>query len=307
MPRRDDLHTILLIGSGPIVIGQACEFDYSGTQACRVLRDEGYHVMTTGKDDLTKATGPGIDGSFHAAALGFSDFLRVKGKDDVKSSSEPTDPYGAFLAQHNTSVGGQPVSLANIGGAAEIYRRHGIPFILDVCRFAENSYLNKAHDPALAGRSVRDIAAETFSYADGSIMTFEVRNLGSFEEAEGGNCGNSFFGTKGYYVRGKGFFSYKETKSGPRESIPVPAGLKEEKADKFTRWFKAIRSRKASDLPVSVEDAALSCAHCHLGNTAFRAGRSLAFDPASQRFKDAEMNSTLTRAYRPGFEMPQLV
>lgn len=148
--------------------------------------------------------------------------------------------------------------------------------------------------------------ATTFSYADGSIMTFEVRNLGSFEEAEGGNCGNSFFGTKGYYVRGKGFFSYKETKSGPRESIPVPAGLKEEKADKFTRWFKAIRSRKASDLPVSVEDAALSCAHCHLGNTAFRAGRSLAFDPASQRFKDAEMNSTLTRAYRPGFEVPQL-
>ena len=111
---------------------------------------------------------------------------------------------------------------------------------------------------------------------------------------------------KGYYVRGKGFFSYKETKSGPRESIPVPAGLKEEKADKFTRWFKAIRSRKASDLPVSVEDAALSCAHCHLGNTAFRAGRSLAFDPASQRFKDAEMNSTLTRAYRPGFEVPKL-
>ena len=41
MPRRDDLHTILLIGSGPIVIGQACEFDYSGTQACRILRAEG--------------------------------------------------------------------------------------------------------------------------------------------------------------------------------------------------------------------------------------------------------------------------
>jgi len=45
MPRRDDLHSILIIGSGPIVIGQACEFDYSGTQACRVLRDEGYKVV----------------------------------------------------------------------------------------------------------------------------------------------------------------------------------------------------------------------------------------------------------------------
>jgi carbamoyl-phosphate synthase large subunit len=41
MPRREDIETILLVGSGPIVIGQAAEFDYSGTQACKVLRDEG--------------------------------------------------------------------------------------------------------------------------------------------------------------------------------------------------------------------------------------------------------------------------
>ena len=45
MPRRSDLGAICLIGSGPIVIGQACEFDYSGTQACRVLREEGYRVV----------------------------------------------------------------------------------------------------------------------------------------------------------------------------------------------------------------------------------------------------------------------
>jgi predicted dehydrogenase len=51
--------------------------------------------------------------------------------------------------------------------------------------------------------------AVIFSYADGSILTFEVRNLGSFEEFEGGNCGNSFFGTKGFYVRDRGFFSYR--------------------------------------------------------------------------------------------------
>ena len=45
MPKREDLHTILIIGSGPIVIGQACEFDYSGTQACRALKEEGYRVV----------------------------------------------------------------------------------------------------------------------------------------------------------------------------------------------------------------------------------------------------------------------
>ena len=42
MPKRTDIHSILIIGAGPIIIGQACEFDYSGTQACKVLKDEGY-------------------------------------------------------------------------------------------------------------------------------------------------------------------------------------------------------------------------------------------------------------------------
>ncbi len=58
MPRRDDIHTILLIGSGPIVIGQACEFDYSGTQACRVLRDEGYRVVLANSNPATIMTDP---------------------------------------------------------------------------------------------------------------------------------------------------------------------------------------------------------------------------------------------------------
>jgi hypothetical protein len=47
MPKRTDLHKILIVGSGPIVIGQACEFDYSGTQACKALRQEGYKTMAT--------------------------------------------------------------------------------------------------------------------------------------------------------------------------------------------------------------------------------------------------------------------
>src|ERR687898_9456 len=58
MPRRDDLETILIIGSGPIVIGQACEFDYSGTQACRVLRDEGYRVVLVNSNPATIMTDP---------------------------------------------------------------------------------------------------------------------------------------------------------------------------------------------------------------------------------------------------------
>ncbi|KQM37164.1 carbamoyl-phosphate synthase large subunit [Microbacterium sp. Leaf203] len=58
MPKRDDIHSVLVIGSGPIVIGQACEFDYSGTQACRVLREEGVRVILVNSNPATIMTDP---------------------------------------------------------------------------------------------------------------------------------------------------------------------------------------------------------------------------------------------------------
>ena len=60
MPRRDDIHKILIIGSGPIVIGQACEFDYSGTQACKALRSLGYQVVLVNSNPATIMTDPGM-------------------------------------------------------------------------------------------------------------------------------------------------------------------------------------------------------------------------------------------------------
>ena len=60
MPRRDDIKTILLIGAGPIIIGQACEFDYSGSQACKALRDEGYRVVLVNSNPATIMTDPGM-------------------------------------------------------------------------------------------------------------------------------------------------------------------------------------------------------------------------------------------------------
>jgi predicted dehydrogenase len=150
--------------------------------------------------------------------------------------------------------------------------------------------------------------ATTFKYADGSIMTFEVRNLGSFQEFDGGDCGNSFLGTKGFYVVGKGFFTYKQGKMSEREAIPVPkdAVSSEDEGNAFKRFLTAVRSRKQSDAPMSVVDAHISCAHCHLGNVAFRAGRSLEFDPKTEQFKDKNLNPQLTREYRKGFEVPKL-
>ncbi|MBF0350705.1 MAG: carbamoyl-phosphate synthase large subunit [SAR324 cluster bacterium] len=60
MPKRTDIKTILLIGSGPIVIGQACEFDYSGTQACKALKEEGYRVVLINSNPATIMTDPGL-------------------------------------------------------------------------------------------------------------------------------------------------------------------------------------------------------------------------------------------------------
>lgn len=60
MPKRTDIKRILVIGSGPIVIGQACEFDYSGAQACKVLKEEGYEVVLVNSNPATIMTDPGL-------------------------------------------------------------------------------------------------------------------------------------------------------------------------------------------------------------------------------------------------------
>ena len=60
MPKRTDIKSIMIIGAGPIIIGQACEFDYSGTQACKALREEGYRIILVNSNPATIMTDPGI-------------------------------------------------------------------------------------------------------------------------------------------------------------------------------------------------------------------------------------------------------
>ena len=60
MPKRDDINRVLIIGSGPIVIGQACEFDYSGTQACRALKAEGIETVLLNSNPATITTDPDV-------------------------------------------------------------------------------------------------------------------------------------------------------------------------------------------------------------------------------------------------------
>ncbi len=77
MPRRDDINSILIIGSGPIVIGQACEFDYSGTQACRVLRAEGYRVILANSNPATIMTDPDVADATYVEPLNVEVLARI--------------------------------------------------------------------------------------------------------------------------------------------------------------------------------------------------------------------------------------
>ena len=69
MPRRDDIHKILLLGSGPIIIGQACEFDYSGTQACKALKEEGFEVILANSNPATIMTDPELSDKTYVEPL----------------------------------------------------------------------------------------------------------------------------------------------------------------------------------------------------------------------------------------------
>ena len=90
MPRRDDISSILLIGSGPIVIGQACEFDYSGTQACRALREEGYRVILVNSNPATIMTDPDIADATYIEPL-TADWGRARHRGGETRRAHPDD------------------------------------------------------------------------------------------------------------------------------------------------------------------------------------------------------------------------
>ena len=150
--------------------------------------------------------------------------------------------------------------------------------------------------------------ATTFTYADGSIMTFEVRNLGSFEEAEAAIAATASSARRAFTSWDKGFFSYKEGKMSEREGHPRADGRRQAGA-RATSGSASSRpsaraNRKTCPCPRSRPIYPASIASS--GNIAYRLGRSLEFDPKTERFKDDEANQYLTREYRKGFEVPQL-
>src|SRR4026207_473174 len=133
MPKRTDIHKILIIGSGPIVIGQACEFDYSGTQACKALRQEGYEIVLVNSNPATIMTDP------ETADVTYIEPLTVASVTEIIRRERPD----ALLP----TVGGQTaLNLAIALADAGVLQQYGVEMIganRDAIKVAENRLLFK--------------------------------------------------------------------------------------------------------------------------------------------------------------------
>jgi carbamoyl-phosphate synthase large subunit len=143
MPRRNDIHRILIVGSGPIVIGQACEFDYSGTQACKALRADGYEVILINSNPATIMTDPDL------ADRTYVEPLTVAFAEEVIRKERPD----ALLS----TVGGQTgLNLAIDLAEAGVLEKYGVELI-----GAKVESIKKAEDRLLFKDAMRKIGLET--------------------------------------------------------------------------------------------------------------------------------------------------
>jgi carbamoyl-phosphate synthase large subunit len=115
-PRRKDIKKVLIIGSGPIIIGQACEFDYSGTQACKALREEGYEVVLVNSNPATIMTDPAM------ADKTYIEPLTVESLEKIIARERPD----ALLP----NLGGQTgLNLSSALNKAGILKKYGVTII----------------------------------------------------------------------------------------------------------------------------------------------------------------------------------
>jgi len=134
MPKRDDIRKVLIIGSGPIIIGQACEFDYSGTQACKALREEGFKVVLLNSNPATIMTDPDLADRTYIEPVTPETIEKI-----LQREAELGDPIDAVLP----TLGGQTgLNCAVETADRQILQRFDVQMI-----GATHQSINKAENP----------------------------------------------------------------------------------------------------------------------------------------------------------------
>src|SRR5215467_13110929 len=149
MPKRTDIHTVMIIGAGPIVIGQACEFDYSGAQACKALRAEGYRIVLVNSNPATIMTDPGLADATYIEPITpeFVEKIIVREKANV--------PEGRVFALLPTMGGQTALNTALDLHESGALAKHGIEMI-----GAQAAAIAKAEDRQLFREAMERIGLE---------------------------------------------------------------------------------------------------------------------------------------------------
>ena len=143
MPKRTDIHSILIIGAGPIIIGQACEFDYSGAQACKALREEGYRVILVNSNPATIMTDPETADAVYIEPVNWKTVARIIEK-EKPDALLPT-------------MGGQTALNTALDLVREgVLEKHGVELIA-----ASRAAIDMAEDRELFRNAMREIGLET--------------------------------------------------------------------------------------------------------------------------------------------------
>ena len=159
MPKRVDIQSILIIGAGPIIIGQACEFDYSGTQACKALKEEGYKVILVNSNPATIMTDPEFADVTYIEPLTIDSLTKIIAKEKPNALlptlggqtalnlSLELDAAGV-LAEHNIEMIGAIPAAIKKGEDRELFKEAMVKIGLDVAKSRTVKSLAEAKDAA---------------------------------------------------------------------------------------------------------------------------------------------------------------
>jgi carbamoyl-phosphate synthase large subunit len=150
MPKRVDIHTIMIIGAGPIVIGQACEFDYSGAQACKALRAEGYRIVLVNSNPATIMTDPGL------ADATYIEPITPEFVEKIIAREKPNVPEGRVFALLPTMGGQTALNTALDLNESGVLAKYGIEMI-----GAKAEAIAKAEDRQLFREAMERIGLES--------------------------------------------------------------------------------------------------------------------------------------------------